>query len=578
MNRIHPLRDRVVVLDPGHGFGVTGAIGKGGTVEADVNLKVVHRLRKLLTDAGASVFITTEHMVEESLDTRVRLSKEFDADFFISIHHNATAPPDPTRNRIEVYYPWNGTVDAENLAYFIGNSLARFSGLPFIPPLPARYRVLTGNVPISVLVEPAYISNRKMEQLLRDDTYIRGEAKAIFDGLIAFLTSPKPNISQFRFSVRRLHLQFRVRASSIQKQQFYWHLSVGNKKIYSGIDKVGKTVSLDLSSLPNGNYHARLEVTIPNGRTAEQQIPITIKRTPKGIRIESLREYSGLTMVTLCVVDRLNQPTSSELKVSPNPLFIKRKSDNKYVIIFDEGGKYWFSSGRVSKTLTVKVKPGRWLRVVNRKHKPIEDAIILIDGRVDKMNRSLRGGFLPIPEEFDDAVIISKGYKDLRVQHPIACKTVILDAKNEGLLGRRVVVTVESRSQNLLILAYLLKDFLEEKGVSTTVLEPEDITMDEVSKLRRIEGYVPDIVFIFTTNFRWREGFYYYYRDRASKELALSLAEGIREFSPAVTAAEGATYLLIQAKPTRVLVNLFVIEVHYVRKIGQVLTSYLLSS
>jgi N-acetylmuramoyl-L-alanine amidase len=52
------VRGRVIVLDPGHGGGYRGALGRRGAAEADVNLAVALFLWGLLDDAGAQVALT----------------------------------------------------------------------------------------------------------------------------------------------------------------------------------------------------------------------------------------------------------------------------------------------------------------------------------------------------------------------------------------------------------------------------------------------------------------------------------------------------------------------------------------
>lgn len=576
MSGIYSLRNKVVVLDPGHGLGVTGAIGKGGTIEADVNLKVANYLRQLLIDEGAIVYLTTEHMKEESLDTRVELSKKFGAEVFISIHHNATSPPDPLRNRIEVYYPWDGSADVKSFAYFIGNSLARFSGLPLIPPLPARYRVLVGNVPLSILLEPAYISNRKMELLLNSDNYLRGEAQAIFEGLITFITSPQPRINSVRFSQRRAYLSFYVSNPKGSSQDFYWRLCLNDEKVITGIGVIRSKMFVDLSHLPSGSYRARLSVAVPEGRTTENEFEFKIHRSAKKILIVNIKEFSGVTVVTANVVDKFNHPTCAELYVSPNPLFIERADNNRWVIIFDRSGKYRFYSGSVSKLLTVKVKPGKWLRVVDLHGNPINGATVTIKGKTLQKIPALSGGYIPIPENVAEVFLSAKGYNGLEVSKLSGYKTFTLQAKNTNLLGRRVVILIERIAQNLFVFANLLREILEDDGIKVILLEPGEITKDEVLNIKRVEQFTPDVVLVFTANFRWKEGVYYYYRDKDSRRLAELIANALKEVKPDIIASEGATYFLIQAKPTRVLCNLFVVEGGFARKVGGALVSYII--
>jgi len=100
----HPLRGRLVVVDPGHP--PAGATGPTGLREADANLAVAVRLGELLRDAGARVVMTRESDVPVDLWPRVRLADSLGADLLISIHNNAL--PDGvnpfTNNGTSVFY------------------------------------------------------------------------------------------------------------------------------------------------------------------------------------------------------------------------------------------------------------------------------------------------------------------------------------------------------------------------------------------------------------------------------------------------------------------------------------------
>ena len=78
-----------IVIDPGHGGSDPGAIGPGGTREADINLAVSSRLAALLIRQRHEVVLTRTGDVFLSLATRADLANSRRADAFISIHCNA---------------------------------------------------------------------------------------------------------------------------------------------------------------------------------------------------------------------------------------------------------------------------------------------------------------------------------------------------------------------------------------------------------------------------------------------------------------------------------------------------------
>ncbi|MFC2077073.1 N-acetylmuramoyl-L-alanine amidase, partial [candidate division KSB1 bacterium] len=92
------LRDRLIVIDPGHGGPFAGAVGPGGTREADVNLKVALELAALCQASGARVVLTRnsdsdvgagpDESLIDDLEARSAIANDAGADCFISIHHN----------------------------------------------------------------------------------------------------------------------------------------------------------------------------------------------------------------------------------------------------------------------------------------------------------------------------------------------------------------------------------------------------------------------------------------------------------------------------------------------------------
>lgn len=106
-----PLAGRVVALDPGHNRGnfqhlaeineplfvglwktcnTTGTATDSGYLEADYNWDVVLRLKGLLEDAGATVFLTRDSNSDESwgpcIDKRARFGAKVGAEVMVSVH------------------------------------------------------------------------------------------------------------------------------------------------------------------------------------------------------------------------------------------------------------------------------------------------------------------------------------------------------------------------------------------------------------------------------------------------------------------------------------------------------------
>ena len=95
---------RTIILDAGHGLPDGGATSTSNPniIESDLNLKVVLKLEELLKQSGINVILTRSNeygIYNETADTirkkkvsdmenRVKLSKNSDAELFVSIHMN----------------------------------------------------------------------------------------------------------------------------------------------------------------------------------------------------------------------------------------------------------------------------------------------------------------------------------------------------------------------------------------------------------------------------------------------------------------------------------------------------------
>lgn len=97
------IKDLVVVIDPGHGGKDPGAMGKNGTKEKHIVLKIGRYLKDLIRKRlGSTVLLTREKDVFLNLEKRVEFANKNKADLFISIHVNSH--PQRSIKGLEVYH------------------------------------------------------------------------------------------------------------------------------------------------------------------------------------------------------------------------------------------------------------------------------------------------------------------------------------------------------------------------------------------------------------------------------------------------------------------------------------------
>ena len=93
-NKNQNTKQRIIVLDPGHGGKDPGCIGKGGTQEKTVVLSVAKQLKTKLDAAGYKTFLTRSTDVYLKLAERSEIAEKKHADLFISLHANANPSRD----------------------------------------------------------------------------------------------------------------------------------------------------------------------------------------------------------------------------------------------------------------------------------------------------------------------------------------------------------------------------------------------------------------------------------------------------------------------------------------------------
>jgi len=193
------LAELSVVIDPGHGGHDTGAIGRSGLQEKDVNLDIAHRVYRLLQAMGVRVRLTRvdddplrpwrpgnrdEHRRE--LLSRCAVANDMNADLFVSIHANARES-NPMDNRgTETYYRKG---DSAAFAGVMQAELVRAVGLPDggVHRHPSPIIVICQTNMPAVLVEVAYLSNPADEAELATSGLRDRAAQGIANGVRRFV-------------------------------------------------------------------------------------------------------------------------------------------------------------------------------------------------------------------------------------------------------------------------------------------------------------------------------------------------------------------------------------------------------
>jgi N-acetylmuramoyl-L-alanine amidase len=191
------LKNRRIVIDPGHGGPDPGAIGQAGTREKAINLDIARRVEKLLKAKMANAIMTRSRDSDVGLYAHSDIANKGNADIFVSIHINAN--DNPSIGGTSTYiYPGSGSSsetlrrqESYRLAQAIQDELVDSLGLRDIGVKEANFAVLrTSNMP-AVLVELAFISNEAEEKLINTDSFKNKAAQAIVDGIVKYFAGKR---------------------------------------------------------------------------------------------------------------------------------------------------------------------------------------------------------------------------------------------------------------------------------------------------------------------------------------------------------------------------------------------------
>jgi len=251
--------DYIVIIDPGHGGSQPGAISRTGLKEKDVVLKLAKILRtEINSHEGFRAVLTRNGDYNVSLQRRIDIAKMHGGDCFISLHLNSHY--NRKARGSEVYFlSLSGATDKnaqavaekENLLLEMGEARSDFNDdlkeiifdlnrsntmyrssllaaeiaramkseqiIPFRGVKQANFVVLRSIALPSVLVEVAFLSNRKDEHMIRKTSTLRGIAKLISKGIISYLERNPPG--------EKLVRSERVAFHTVSKGETLWAIA-----------------------------------------------------------------------------------------------------------------------------------------------------------------------------------------------------------------------------------------------------------------------------------------------------------------------------------------------------------------
>lgn len=190
-------KQKVVVLDSGHGGSDPGKVGVNKILEKDINLSIAKKLKVYLEAEGVKIIMTREEdkgLYEEGssnkkaqdMKNRCKVIEESEADLTVSIHQNSYH--EEYVKGAQVFY-FSQSQDGKELAEYIQEALVK--GVD-----PSNKRMAKGNDSYyllkntkkpTVIVECGFLSNWEEAQLLALDDYQEKLAWNIHLGVMKYI-------------------------------------------------------------------------------------------------------------------------------------------------------------------------------------------------------------------------------------------------------------------------------------------------------------------------------------------------------------------------------------------------------
>jgi N-acetylmuramoyl-L-alanine amidase len=177
------LKNKKIVIDPGHGGKDNGTTGINGTLEKRITLETAMNLYHKLKKAGADVTLTRTQDRFISLPIRTNTADIQNADAFISIHYDSIKDPSVRGLSTFFYHPWQKQLAVNIHSALINQTNMEDRGARF-----GDYYVIRENNRNAVLIELGFLSNPSEELHVITDQYQDSAATGIYEGLARYFS------------------------------------------------------------------------------------------------------------------------------------------------------------------------------------------------------------------------------------------------------------------------------------------------------------------------------------------------------------------------------------------------------
>ncbi len=171
-----------IVVDPGHGGADNGAPGFNPNYqEKHINWAIAKKLAAKLEKKGAEVLLLNTINTTMDMDTRLAKAQAFNAQVYISVHHNSSGSS-ATGTEVYYFYPFAQPLASKMSSAISGALSTNNRGARF-----DVFYVTRDPQFVGILSEGGFMSNNKEYRKLIDDDYQNDVAASMADAIASFL-------------------------------------------------------------------------------------------------------------------------------------------------------------------------------------------------------------------------------------------------------------------------------------------------------------------------------------------------------------------------------------------------------
>jgi len=593
-----PLREKVIVLDPGHGGTESGAVGKMGLKESEVNLGVAFHLWGLLKAAGAVPFLTRhtdgcvypqkDFNLKKDLQARCDFSNTKNTDFFLSIHHNA-AIKNRRINDLILFYKTGDAGQSRDAAGAMLNPLRTTLGTENASIRAGNFHVLRNTIATAVLGEASFMSNRKNEKALSFQRTVMREARGYFLGILnyfkrgiptAAILSPQDTVLNTATPEIIARVDSGNSGAFIRRKDIF--LSLNRQKISSFSYENNK-----ISYTPPGPLENRQQTVCISARNSAGNISrkactvFNISRPPARMTVRPLfaavpANGTARDPVDITVLDQWEKPVAdhTEIHFSASDGFFLEKTARTlngharatFIAPEKPGAVHLYiktGSVRVQTTVTCDRSRDAYFTVTLRNTDgcPVTGAALLKNKQ--PVDYSDAGGFVydRTQTDFDACYQIRKqGYLPLNLcpqllPGKVTVHNLVLKPVDRGIFFNKKII-LDPFKPDLPIIA-ILKKRIEQAGGKVILTGKNGAGSDTSRKIARVSKTGADLLLSFESSTSGTIG--HYYRSARGKRLAETLCEHLNRRDRPEKYAAKTTAKPIVARTPMPAVNICII-------------------